>query len=297
MDQFDNTVKNYMSVFDNQYVSAVLAIILIAYAGIAAPRLPESIANLFDYAIVKLVIFFLIAYMAQKNATVAIIAAVGVLISLMTLSTYKFNRELMTIVGNSDNLAKVTGTDDPSCNCGVYGCACNCKFSGNTCECGCNNNEEAVYENFTENDSSSVIGYEEGSQYSDIEMALPESGSPPPAVLCGDRMPTVGDRMDYKNGKKQGIKNFDNASMVSREEEKVGVVLGAIDKLKKTFKRDLSKDEVVGLCSKVNTRYSNEKVKELNSETLSMLRAGVEERKQDTEFTGYDTLPMFAPTN
>ncbi|AYV78282.1 MAG: hypothetical protein Edafosvirus8_32 [Edafosvirus sp.] len=95
---FDNTVKNSLSFLDNEYVSSALTIFLIVYASMVAPKLPNSIVKLFDYTLVKLLMFFLIAYVFRKNPTVAIIAAVGLLISLMTLNRYKVNKEIMAIV-------------------------------------------------------------------------------------------------------------------------------------------------------------------------------------------------------
>lgn len=99
MDQFDNTVKNLLSVVDNnEYLSAALSLFLILYAGLAAPKLPEYIARLFDNPLFKLLVFFLIAYSAKKNPTVAIIAAVGLMVSLHTLSRYKVNGRMINMV-------------------------------------------------------------------------------------------------------------------------------------------------------------------------------------------------------
>ena len=97
MDAFDSNVKKYLSVLDNQYVSAALTLLLIIYAGVAAPKLPSNVAKWFDKTWFKLVVFFLIVYTSRKNVTVAIVAAVAVLISLMTLNKWK-NIELMESV-------------------------------------------------------------------------------------------------------------------------------------------------------------------------------------------------------
>lgn len=109
MNSFDKAVTPYLSFLDNQYVSAILTIILIVYASLAAPRLPENVAALFDNPIVKLILFFLIVYLAKHNATIAIIAAVAVLVSLMTLNKWNMNREMMSVV-NSDQAAENLNT-------------------------------------------------------------------------------------------------------------------------------------------------------------------------------------------
>jgi len=90
--QFDSIVNQYLSVFDNEYASAGLSLFLALYAGLAAPRLPENIARLFDNNMFKFVIFFLIVYSSRKNPTIATIAAIGVMVSLMTLERYNANR-------------------------------------------------------------------------------------------------------------------------------------------------------------------------------------------------------------
>jgi hypothetical protein len=97
-ESFDNAVKSSLSFLDNEYISAGLSLVLVIYAGMAAPRLPPSVAKLFDYAAFKLLVFFLIVYVSRKNATIAIIAAVGVLVSLMTLNRLKISFEMMEVV-------------------------------------------------------------------------------------------------------------------------------------------------------------------------------------------------------
>lgn len=113
MESFDNTVKNYLGFLDNEYVSAGLSLFLILYAGVAAPKLPQQVVQLFDNTLVKLFVFFLIVYVSRKNPTVAIIAAVAVLVSLMTLNRIKFNQEMMEVVGGRRKVM-------------MNGCDCDC---------------------------------------------------------------------------------------------------------------------------------------------------------------------------
>lgn len=98
MEAFDNTVKNYLSFLDNEYVSAGLSLFLIVYAGMAAPKLPGYIAKLFDYTLFKLFIFFLIVFVSRRNPTVAIIAAIAVMVSIMSLNMLKLG-ESMVVLG------------------------------------------------------------------------------------------------------------------------------------------------------------------------------------------------------
>jgi len=96
---FDNTVKGWLSFVDNnEYVTAALTIFLIVYASYAAPKLPPYILKLFDNPLFKLLIFFLIVYTAKKNPTVAIVAAVGLMVTLHALNKLKLDQMMMSLV-------------------------------------------------------------------------------------------------------------------------------------------------------------------------------------------------------
>lgn len=102
---FDSKVSGLLSVLDkNQYISAALTIFLIVYASMAAPQLPEYIARLFDNMWFKLLILFLIAYSAQRNPTIAIIAAIGLMVTLQVLNRYKFNEMLMGYIKAKEHM-------------------------------------------------------------------------------------------------------------------------------------------------------------------------------------------------
>lgn len=99
VDTFNNKVKGWLSFLDsNEYVNAALIIFLIVYASYAAPKLPPYILKLFDNPLFKLLIFFLIAYSAKKNPTVAIIAAVALMVSIHALNKLKFDRAMISMV-------------------------------------------------------------------------------------------------------------------------------------------------------------------------------------------------------
>lgn len=96
---FDTSVNRFMSRIDNnEYLSSALTLFLILYAGLAAPKLPEGIARLFDNIFFKVLVLFLIAYTARKEPTVAIVAAVGLMVSLHTLNRIKFFNSVNNMV-------------------------------------------------------------------------------------------------------------------------------------------------------------------------------------------------------
>jgi hypothetical protein len=110
----DNAIEKINSVLENQYVSGALTVFLIVYASMAAPKLPNYLTKLFDYTLTKLVVFFLIVYLMKRNATVALVAAVALMVTIMALERVKFGKEMMEVVGKSDKKIKL---GDCSCDC------------------------------------------------------------------------------------------------------------------------------------------------------------------------------------
>lgn len=87
-----------MNTLDNPYVSAILSLALLIYAGVAAPRLPPSVTQYLDYSVVRFAIFFAVAYFARSNPTVALISAIAVLVTLQTLSAHKYEAKMNNAV-------------------------------------------------------------------------------------------------------------------------------------------------------------------------------------------------------
>ncbi|AYV79228.1 MAG: hypothetical protein Faunusvirus6_6 [Faunusvirus sp.] len=96
------TVSNNIEFFLNdKYVSAIMAIVLIVYSGVVAPKLPASVARYLHNDIARLVAFFLIAYLATKNAVVALVAAIAVIATLQAVNYHRINgAEHMTNSGS-----------------------------------------------------------------------------------------------------------------------------------------------------------------------------------------------------
>jgi len=74
---------------NNRILSTILGLFLVLYAALAAPKLPKSISSWFDNVWFKLGFMFLIAYMATRDPSVAIISSVALLVTLQTLSAQK----------------------------------------------------------------------------------------------------------------------------------------------------------------------------------------------------------------
>jgi hypothetical protein len=86
---------------DNKILSSVLGLFLVLYAALAAPKLPKSVTAWFDNTWFKLGFMFLIAYMATKDPSVAIISAVALLVTLQTLSAQKTADAVVNAVSNT----------------------------------------------------------------------------------------------------------------------------------------------------------------------------------------------------
>ena len=94
----DMITTNLEMVNNNKILSSVIGLFLILYAALAAPKLPKSVTLWFDNMWFKLGFMFLIAYMATKDPSVAIISAVALLVTLQTLSAQKTTENVIQSV-------------------------------------------------------------------------------------------------------------------------------------------------------------------------------------------------------
>lgn len=109
MSNFSNTLTNNMKninvysknkldlLFSNNIIAPVLGLLLVIYASLAAPKLPPNLAKLFDNMWFKIVFLFLISYSAWKNPLAAILASIGILITIQLLT---YNYTSMNTINN-----------------------------------------------------------------------------------------------------------------------------------------------------------------------------------------------------
>jgi hypothetical protein len=79
----------------NPYVSATLTLFLVLYGGLARPDLPDFVMDLFDNAIFRMLVLFLIAYTASNNPQIAIMVAVAFTLTMNLLSEKKMAEGFM----------------------------------------------------------------------------------------------------------------------------------------------------------------------------------------------------------
>jgi hypothetical protein len=83
--QVESVVQNSLSFLDNPYAKNIIKMFLVLYAGLAAPRLPAFLAGLFNNALFRIVVLFLIAYLGLKDTSVALLSAVAFTLSIIFL--------------------------------------------------------------------------------------------------------------------------------------------------------------------------------------------------------------------
>jgi len=72
------------NLLENQYVSTTLAVFLVLYGGLAAPRLPSGFANLFTNPFFRMSVIFLIAYTSSKNHSIALISTITLVLLMQS---------------------------------------------------------------------------------------------------------------------------------------------------------------------------------------------------------------------
>lgn len=77
------------SALQNPYVSTALVLFLALYGGMAAPQLPTEVLALFDNALFRLAVLFLVAYTGNRNSTVSLLTAVAFVVSMNALNQKK----------------------------------------------------------------------------------------------------------------------------------------------------------------------------------------------------------------
>lgn len=287
IDSFNDTARNYLSFLNNDYIKTGLSLFLLLYASLAAPQLPNYIAKLFDYTLFKLFIFFLIIYVSKHDPTIAIIAAIAVMVSLLTLNRYKFNQEMMTVLEREDEIYKKYTPSGINC----------------TCTCSKNNQESETYSehdyqseqeqqnNFNDInffDMNNPIKYDELRKLENelLQGNMIESKLQQPASLENLPMDIDIDEpidLDMKSIKKISYISgapIDNPFDISYElhnnssydpsiipidicdnkgsdmmDEKIALVLEEISKYEKNTGKKITPDQIKNLCSCINDEY------------------------------------------
>tara|TARA_B100000963_G_scaffold340681_1_gene339592 strand:+ start:765 stop:1739 length:975 start_codon:yes stop_codon:yes gene_type:complete len=70
------------TMLEDRTTSIVVSLVLALYAGLAAPKLPNSVVKFFDTMLGKVIFIFLIGFVASRNVQVALMIAVAYVVTL-----------------------------------------------------------------------------------------------------------------------------------------------------------------------------------------------------------------------
>jgi hypothetical protein len=95
-------LKNNNICFDNKYIKSILYIILILYASVIAPKLPDYIITYLENPFVKILLVIVIGLLAIKDQVAAIIATICVASTYLFISENKINNYIKNIIINEE---------------------------------------------------------------------------------------------------------------------------------------------------------------------------------------------------
>lgn len=85
MDSFDMAIMEHTSWLTNPTFAWAITILLVIYASMAAHQLPPTAAKILDHPILKFIAFFIVICLSRVNMTIALVAAMALVISLISL--------------------------------------------------------------------------------------------------------------------------------------------------------------------------------------------------------------------
>lgn len=89
MDTIQTSMQSAMGSLKNPYVVGVIGILAVVYGSLIAPQLPPNVAAWFANPFFKLFFIFLILAVRDISPTVAILLALGLIISIQTVNRYR----------------------------------------------------------------------------------------------------------------------------------------------------------------------------------------------------------------
>jgi hypothetical protein len=96
---YNSQVNSVLSPLDSPVPASLLRLLLIVYAGLVAPALPDKILKFFDFVPFRILILFLICWTASKDPTISILIAIGFYTSLNALSGKKLFEQFTEVQG------------------------------------------------------------------------------------------------------------------------------------------------------------------------------------------------------
>jgi hypothetical protein len=89
--------QNNLLTFDStRIINTIIAIFLVLFASLAAPKLPFSITKYLDNIYIRFILFLGIAFMATKDIITALIAVIAVMISYQSVAVNKITNKVIS---------------------------------------------------------------------------------------------------------------------------------------------------------------------------------------------------------
>jgi hypothetical protein len=109
---FDTSISDFMNTYlrQPQIIYGVIVLFIVLYSSQIAPKLPNSVAQVFDNSFFKLFIFIMILWVAQIAPSLAILIAVAFLLSLNYIS----NKTLWESLDNTTPMTTMMPTPLPT---------------------------------------------------------------------------------------------------------------------------------------------------------------------------------------
>ena len=82
--------KTMSDLFSNSYSSAIITLFLVLYGGLAAPKLPTIVADLFENPVFRIIVLSLIVYKGQRDPAMALMIGIGFTVTLNMINKQKF---------------------------------------------------------------------------------------------------------------------------------------------------------------------------------------------------------------
>ena len=107
MDLIKDLNKYIDKIFQNETFVNLLTLFVALYAGVIAPKLPDSIINLFNSSISKILLLFMIAYTSSKNIKLSLmISIIFIITNNLSNKRYLENFQSQLSANEIKNLAK-----------------------------------------------------------------------------------------------------------------------------------------------------------------------------------------------
>lgn len=89
--------KTMSDLFSNSYSSAIITLFLVLYGGLAAPKLPSFVADLFENPVFRIIVLSLIVYKGQRDPAMALMIGIGFTVTLNMINKQKFFENMTSI--------------------------------------------------------------------------------------------------------------------------------------------------------------------------------------------------------